>query len=63
MKRIGSRLREERGERPLQQVAEAAGVAISTLWRIEKGAEGTPRLATLDRICKQLGVPLHEVIG
>ena len=57
-KRIGQRVRELREQRKVRQVdlAAAAGLSWRHLIRIEQGAGGEPKTATLDSLASALGV-------
>jgi len=46
-----------------QQFATAAGVAISTVQKIEQGGEVPVEIATIERLAEVLGVTVAEVTG
>jgi len=60
---VGSRLRSLRKKRGLSQpkLAEAAGVSVDTIYRIEKGRDQDPRLPTYARLAEALGVPVGDL--
>lgn len=45
------------------RLSREAGVAAQTIWEIESGRTNSPRLVTLERIAKALGVSLTELIS
>ncbi len=51
-----------RKEVSLRKLAKAAGVGVTTLARMEAG-EWDPRLSTLQKLAKTLGVTVAELIG
>lgn len=53
-------IRAKRGDRSLREVANASGVSISTLSRVERGA--IPDVNTFLALCDWLDVPPHEFI-
>ena len=61
MKDVGYKLRTIRKNKKFKivDVAEAAGIANSTLSYIEKGTN-IPTVDTLDRICRALGITIVE---
>lgn len=61
-KRIGARLRELRGERSLDEVAEAAGVVDQTLRNYELGVR-PPRVDILCRLADYYEVTLDWLVG
>lgn len=61
--RFGRRLHELRGQRTLEDVARASGVAASSIWNLESGGSD-PRLGTLLRLQKALGLrSIEEFLG
>lgn len=62
-RRLGRRIRELRKGRKMSQaeLAEAAGVALMTISRLERG-EHDPHVGTLTRIARGLGVPFIELM-
>ena len=60
---VGSRLRSLRMEKGLSQprLAEAAGVSVDTIYRIEKGKDQDPRLPTYAKLADALGVPVGDL--
>ena len=59
---LGAALRRARGERPVRDVAAAAGVAEETVRKIERGAVPTPALFTVAAIADVLGLALDELV-
>lgn len=61
--RVGERIKELRGTRALESVAEEAGISAGTLGAIERG-RADPRLGTLLRLLRALGAgSIEELIG
>lgn len=60
-RRLGALLRECRGERPLGDVADAAGISPETLRKIETGRLSTPSFATIAALSRVLAVPLDDL--
>jgi transcriptional regulator with XRE-family HTH domain len=58
---IGAKLKQARGPRSQEDIAYAAGVAVSTLQRIEAG-DHEPRLATIRALAPALGVSVAELV-
>jgi transcriptional regulator with XRE-family HTH domain len=58
------RIREVREARGLTQEAVAwrSGLSVSGYRKLETGARGNSRLATLERVCWVLGVQLRDVL-
>ncbi len=52
----------ERQVLSLRELAEKSGVTYVTLWRIETGATGPARPATIRKIAAGLGVPPESLI-
>ena len=59
---LGAALRRARGERPVREVAAAAGVAEETVRKIERGAVPTPALFTVAAIAQVLGLALDDLV-
>ena len=61
--RLGEHLRRAREAQKLstRQVAERAGVDMSTVVRIENGAFATPRLETVKALAEALDIPISNV--
>ncbi len=59
---LGAALRRARGNRPVREVAAAAGVAEETVRKIERGAVPTPALFTVAAIADVLGLTLDELV-
>ncbi|WP_130014333.1 helix-turn-helix domain-containing protein [Serinicoccus sediminis] len=62
-RRLGSVLRQARGDRPIYDVADAAGVSPETLRKIETGRIATPSFAVVASLTGVLGVSLDELWG
>ncbi|MEO9327647.1 helix-turn-helix domain-containing protein [Gordonia aurantiaca] len=60
-RRLGARLRELRGDRPLAEVALRAGISPETLRKIETGRMPTPAFATIVALARSLGASLDEL--
>jgi transcriptional regulator with XRE-family HTH domain len=62
---IGDRLKELRKAHPMTQqaLATAAGLSMSVIIHIEAGRIPNPRLDTLRKLAKALGVTLDELAG
>ncbi|MFW0792935.1 helix-turn-helix transcriptional regulator [Gordonia sp. CPCC 205515] len=60
-RRLGTLLREHRGDRALAEVAEGAGISPETLRKIETGRLATPSFATVAALGRVLGIPLDEL--
>lgn len=57
MSGFADRLKVARGTKGVVEVAEAAGVDRTTLWRLEHdGPKGGPDLATVERLAQACGV-------
>jgi transcriptional regulator with XRE-family HTH domain len=63
--RVGRTLRALREERLLSQaaLAQAAGVSLATIEKIERGLVPHPRRTTLGKLARPLAVTLEELIG
>ncbi|WP_423463557.1 helix-turn-helix domain-containing protein [Promicromonospora sp. MS192] len=59
--RLGARLRRARGDRPMLDVALAAGVSPETLRKIETGRIATPAFPTIAAIADVLGLSLDDL--
>lgn len=59
--RLGERLRAARGERTSVEVAQAAGISVETLRKIEHGRVPTPAFFTVVAIARALGVPVESL--
>lgn len=59
--RLGERLREARGERTKVEVAQAAGISVETLRKIEHGRVPTPAFFTVVAIARAVGVPVETL--
>lgn len=60
-KRLGSYLREARGDRKPAEVAHAASISPETLRKIETGRLATPGFTTVVALAAVLGIPLDEL--
>ena len=60
-RRLGARLRELRGDRPLGDVASGAGISPETLRKIETGRMPTPAFATIAALARALGTSLDDL--
>jgi transcriptional regulator with XRE-family HTH domain len=58
---VGRKIKQLRGELAQEQLALAAGISTSTLSRIERELY-QPRLPTLRKIAKALGVPVADLL-
>jgi len=61
-KRLGRRLRELRGDEPLESFAKELGISKSSLSRIERGEQNV-LIGTLDLICERLGVDIGDLFS
>lgn len=63
--RLGERIQAlaERRSMPLDRVAEEAGIALPTLYRIMSGSIESPRFATVQALATALGTPIHKLMG
>lgn len=59
--RLGERLRAARGERTSVEVAQAAGISVETLRKIEHGRVPTPAFFTVVAIARAVGVPVETL--
>lgn len=62
-RRLGLLLRSARADRPLAEVAAAAGMSPETLRKIETGRIATPSFATVAELGLVLGLSLDELAG
>ncbi|WP_238421658.1 helix-turn-helix domain-containing protein [Gordonia sp. 'Campus'] len=60
-RRLGARLRELRGGRPLGDVAVGAGISPETLRKIETGRMPTPAFATIAALARALDTSLDDL--
>ncbi len=60
-RRLGVRLREARGDRPLDEIARAASVSAETLRKIESGRLPTPAFGSVVALSVALGIDLQEL--
>jgi XRE family transcriptional regulator, regulator of sulfur utilization len=58
---VGTTIKLLRGERPQEDLANAAAISTSTLSRVERGLH-QPSLPTLRKIAAALGVSLADLI-
>ena len=59
--RLGEILRAARGERTSVEVAQAAGVSVETLRKIEHGRVPTPAFFTVVAIARVVGLPIEAL--
>ncbi|WP_062294409.1 helix-turn-helix domain-containing protein [Demequina phytophila] len=57
-RRLGTALREARGERTILEVAVRAGISPETLRKIESGRVATPAFATIAAVAAEVGLSL-----
>jgi transcriptional regulator with XRE-family HTH domain len=60
-RRLGTLLRESRGARSMADVAEAAGIPVDTLRKIETGRVPTPAFFTIAAIAATLDIRLGDL--
>ncbi len=60
-RRLGSLLREARGERPPAEVAAASGISPEVLRKIESGRVPTPAFFTVAALARALELPLDQL--
>ncbi|MGU3432174.1 helix-turn-helix transcriptional regulator [Actinomycetes bacterium M1A6_2h] len=60
-RRMGALLREARAERPLSEVAAAAGISPETLRKIETGRLPTPAFGTVVALSEALSLPIRAL--
>ncbi|MDF0529769.1 helix-turn-helix transcriptional regulator [Tsukamurella sp. 8F] len=60
-RRLGDELRRARGERRLDDVADAAGISPETLRKIEAGRMPSPAFGTVVALAEALGLPLDDL--
>lgn len=58
---LGRRLRIARGDRPLDEIAHAAGMSPETLRKIETGRLPTPAFGTVACLSHVLGLPIEDL--
>jgi transcriptional regulator with XRE-family HTH domain len=61
--RLGTLLREARGERSIVDVAAEAGISPETLRKIERGRIPTPAFFTVVAVADVLGVGLDDLLA
>lgn len=61
VQQLGERLRKQRAERGIREVAGEIGVSAATLSRVERG--NVPDLDTFGKLCRWLRVDPGEVLG
>ena len=59
---LGGLLREARGQRPVREVAAAAGLAEETVRKIERGVVPTPALFTVAALADALDLQLDQLV-
>lgn len=62
-RRLGTLLRQHRGDRSMVDVAAAADISVETLRKIETGRIATPALFTVAAIARVLDMSLDELVG
>jgi len=60
---LGAELRAARGGRPMTVVADAAGISVETLRKIETGRIPTPSFATVAAVAAAVDLSLDELAG
>jgi len=60
-RRLGTYLRQARGQRTLVEVAQQAAISPETLRKIETGRMPTPAFATIAALARALSVPLDDL--
>jgi transcriptional regulator with XRE-family HTH domain len=58
---LGRRLRTARGDRPLDEIAHAAGISPETLRKIETGRLPSPAFGTVACLSDVLGLPIEDL--
>lgn len=61
--RLGALLRSARGTRSMAEIAEASGVPVETLRKIETGRIPTPAFFTVASLAFALGLTLDQIAG
>lgn len=61
VQQLGERLRRDRGQRGIREVAAEIGISPATLSRVERG--NVPDLDTFTKLCRWLRVDPGEVLG
>ena len=59
--RLGAAIRRSRGSRTMTDVAEAAGISVETLRKIETGRIPTPAFFTVAALCEALNISMDSV--
>ncbi len=59
---VGDRLRAERGEMPMAELARRANLTVPGIWRIERG-ERTPSLPNLVILARALGCRVTDLVS
>ena len=59
--RLGTLLRQARGNRPMAEVAAASGVPVDTLRKIETGRIATPAFFTVAALAAAVGLSLEQI--
>jgi transcriptional regulator with XRE-family HTH domain len=59
--RLGTLLRQARGQRSMSQIAAVSGVPVETLRKIETGRIATPAFFTVAALAAALGLPLEDL--
>jgi transcriptional regulator with XRE-family HTH domain len=59
--RLGSLLRQARGQRSMAEIAAASGIPAETLRKIETGRIATPAFFTVAALAAVLGLSLEEI--
>jgi transcriptional regulator with XRE-family HTH domain len=59
--KLGSLLRQARGQRSMTEIAAASGVPTETLRKIETGRIATPAFFTVAALAAALGLPLDQI--
>lgn len=60
-RRLGQALRAARAERPLADVAAAAGISPETLRKIETGRLPSPAFGTVVQLCRALDLDVEDL--
>jgi DNA-binding XRE family transcriptional regulator len=61
--RLGEILRAARGDRTSVEVAQAAGISVETLRKIEHGRVPTPAFFTVVAIARAVDLPIEALCG
>lgn len=62
-RRLGEVLREARGLRSMASVADAVGMPVETLRKIESGRVPTPAFFTVAALADELALPLGDLVA